>query len=111
LKVPRHVVATARPAGQGTIRRGTCRLGIDRTASGIVSGWALDEAEPELRRLISLRHKGRLVTQQHATLYRPDCVAMHGDGFHGFSLIVPHPEQTDLVVEDAACGISVPVVT
>ena len=71
---------------------GSYTLCIDGRAPGsAISGWAVDRAQPQLRRRLRLLVDGRTTGEQRATLYRAEIANGACDGYNGF--IFPPPER------------------
>jgi len=73
-----------------------------------LTGWAKSRKNPEVRRRLTLRLRGRVLAHGRATLYRADSAGDGSDGFHGFALPFPH-ELDDVVIEDALTGTDFPL--
>jgi hypothetical protein len=70
------------------------------THKRLVEGWALNAADPDLKPVVEVMHRGDVVASGRATMFRPDLKKMTGeDGFCGFRIVVPMPiEKQDAVV-------------
>ncbi len=89
---------------------GTYTLQVDGAdPSNHIRGWAVDIAQPGIRRTLQLRHKGRLIGRQHATHYRAEIVGSRCDGYHGFSFSLPTGSMTALTIEDVQIGLNFPI--
>jgi hypothetical protein len=70
------------------------------THKRLVEGWALNAADPDMKPLVEVMHRGTVVASGRATMFRPDLKEVTGeDGFCGFRIVVPVPiEKQDAAV-------------
>jgi hypothetical protein len=100
----------AATAGGVVFSRADLFLNIDRISTRAhISGWAADKARPASRRVLRLRHAGRILAQQRATFFRPDATQFGGDGFYGFVFSVPLAPGAASALEDVETGLVFPV--
>lgn len=79
---------------------------VDRASDGIVSGWAMDEAEPERPVRLEVLVDGRVVGRPVADIHRADLVVNGSVARHGFEFRLPQglAALTTLTVRRAADG-------
>jgi hypothetical protein len=69
---------------------GALRGFVDVVGAGVISGWAQDEAAPEVPVCLDVVADGRRVGRVLANAYRADLrLAGLGSGCHGFELALP----------------------
>lgn len=100
-----ELTAASSPLGkQVRLERNGVMLHLDKPVRPpCLTGWAKCLKDPEVRRDLTLRWRGRALCRQKATLYRSASVAGGSDGFHGFALPLPELLE-DLIVEDVLTG-------
>jgi hypothetical protein len=104
---PRTAIAAAENA---VFSRGSLFVSIDRTPGRLhIAGWATDKSRPAVRRVLRLRHVGRTLAQQRATLFRPEAMQFGGDGYFGFFFSAPPIPAGMAILEDVETGLEFPV--
>lgn len=80
-------------------------LKIDRPAGPLLTGWAFSQSEGHRRHILSLRIGENIVERRRATLYRPEIISEHCDGYHGFAFPLPESTKRSLALEDVETGL------
>lgn len=85
--------------------RGCLSGNIDRvTADGLISGWCLDPERPDARVTLAVLAGGEVAALARADEWRLDLYAAGiGDGFHGFSVLLP-PGRQPIELRELASG-------
>ncbi len=84
---------------------GSYTLCVDGPPPGSsISGWAVDRAQPQLRRRLRLLTDGCILSEQRATLYRAESANGACDGYSGFMFPLPERAGQRLALEDIGMG-------